>query len=171
MATVKLQHAIQTRPVQPADHPYLFDLYASTRQDIWAMADWSDVRKLDFIRSQFTAQTVDYKRRFPRGSFDVILHQGEPAGRLSVDRGDAEIRVIDIIVAPAYRQRGIARHLMRGLLAEAAQRRVPVRLYAAPNSPAMDWYQRLGFRQIGQSEFAYHMQWNPAGAVAPALRT
>lgn len=171
MATVNLKDIIRTRPVRPEDHDFLFELYASTRQDVWALIDWSEQRKLDFVRSQFNAQRIDYTRRFPADTFKIILEGDVPVGRLYLHRGETEIRVVDIIVARSHRGRGIARHLMRQILDEADTRGVPVRLHVQPANFAAAWYERLGFETIAQAEYSNELQRNPAGHGAPVCNS
>ncbi len=88
--------ATTLRPVTPDDHELLYRIYASTREDEMAQVDWTREQIEDFLRFQFEAQHKYYMEQFPDAAFDLILLDGEPVGRLYVDRRDDEIRLIDI---------------------------------------------------------------------------
>lgn len=136
------------RPVTAADAPFLYALYASTRAEEMALLAWPPEQQAAFLRMQFQAQHAHYQHHFALASFDVIEHAGHAIGRLYVDRRADEIRVIDIVLLPAYRRRGIGSQHMRQLLDEAAAARLPLRLHVEQFNPALRWYQRLGFEQI-----------------------
>lgn len=77
---------VSLRSVEPADEEFLLGLYATTRADELALTDWTDEQKAAFVRHQFDAQTHHYREHYPTATFDVILVDDEPAGRLYVDR-------------------------------------------------------------------------------------
>jgi ribosomal protein S18 acetylase RimI-like enzyme len=83
-----------------------------------------------------------------RAAFDVILVDGQPAGRLYVSREDDEIRIVDIALLPEYCNRGIGTTLLKGLQSEAAAAGKPLRIHVERFNPALRLYERLGFRQI-----------------------
>ena len=78
--------AITLRPTRPDDHPFLCALYASTREQELAAVPWDAAQKAAFVRMQFDAQHAHYQEHYAGAAFDVILVDGQPAGRLYVDR-------------------------------------------------------------------------------------
>src|SRR5512147_529014 len=98
---------ISLRPVVSGDQDFLIEVYASTRTEELAIVPWTDEQRDQFIRSQFNAQQHHYAEKYPTGSHDVIESDGKPVGRLYVARLDREIRIIDITLIPAERNRGI----------------------------------------------------------------
>ena len=155
------EHHIQTRPIDDGDADFLFRLYASTRQDELAPVPWTDEQKHAFLKQQFDAQHSHYQQYFPEASFDVLLSDGTAIGRLYVDRRDDEIRIIDIALLPEHRGRGIGGAIMTELLAEAQDKRLPVRIHVERNNPALRLYERLGFAQVEDQGVYLLMQWNP----------
>ncbi len=153
--------ATTLRPLTAADEPFLYRLYASTREEEMQLVNWSPDQKTAFLRMQFQAQHTYYQQEFPTAAFDVIELRGQPIGRLYVERLDQEIHLIDIALVPAYRQRGIGRGYMRMLLREARDKQVPVRLYVEQFNPAYEWYRRLGFRKIEDMGVYILMRWQP----------
>jgi ribosomal protein S18 acetylase RimI-like enzyme len=89
-----------------------------------------------------------------------------PVGRLYVDRRDDEIRILDIALIPEARGGGIGGLLLGDLIAEAGSARKPIRIHVERANRALSLYQRLGFSEIGQTDFYYLMEWNPGANSA-----
>jgi ribosomal protein S18 acetylase RimI-like enzyme len=149
------------RPVRPGDEDFLFAVYASTRTEELAVLPWSAADKTAFLRLQFAAQHRDYHERSPAAAFDVIERDGEPVGRLYVERRTDEIRVIDIALLPAHRNAGIGGALIAAVLHEAAATARPVRIHVERDNRARVLYDRFGFVAIGTSGPYVLMEWRP----------
>ena len=139
---------IRLRPAGPDDRPLLYDVYASTRTEEMAVVGWDAAQVEAFLTQQFEVQDTYYREHYPHASFDVVLADGTPAGRLSVARGPEEIRVVDIALLPAFRNRGIGTTLLRELIDEGASSGRPVTVHVERFNPAMRLYERLGFRPV-----------------------
>ena len=125
--------------------------------------DWTDEQKDRFLDFQFGAQHDYYQEQFPDARFELVLVDGEPAGRLYVDRRADEIRLIDIALLPEFRRRGIGGRLMRQVLEEGRAAGLPVQIHVEQNNPAMRLYDRLGFRRVEDQGVYYLMRWEPEG--------
>ena len=148
------------RPIRLDDHPFLLELYASTREQELAALPWDAAQKAAFVRMQFDAQHAQYQEHYAGAAFDIILINGQPAGRLYVARKDEEIRIVDIALLPDYCNRGIGTTLLRGLQSEAAAvGRKPLRIHVERFNPALRLYERLGFRQIADRGVYLFMEW------------
>ena len=79
--------------------------------------------KRAFVEHQYTAQDVYYQSEFPGSTHQVILLNGEPAGRIYLHRTPEEIAILDMVILPAFRRRGIASTLIKRLQEEAKQDR------------------------------------------------
>ena len=156
------------RPIDPeVDRPFLLRVYSSTREEEMAMVPWDEGEKRSFLEMQFRAQHVHYMEHFSQASFDLILCEGEPVGRLYVDRRPDEIRLIDIALLPEHRGRGLGGSIMADLLAEGEGQGLPVQIHVEQNNPAMRLYERLGFEKV-EDQGVYHlMKWTPP-AHSPA---
>lgn len=152
---------ITFRPVEDGDLEFLARLYASTREYEMAQVPWSEEQKAAFLRQQFQAQHDFYMEQFGDAQFSVVLLDGEPAGRLYVDRREDEIRLIDIALLPEHRGRGIGGGLMRDLLAEGEEAGLPVRIHVEKNNPAYRLYDRLGFERIEDQGVYDLLEWRP----------
>jgi ribosomal protein S18 acetylase RimI-like enzyme len=120
-------------------------VYASTRAEELAVVPWDDVQKEAFLRQQFDAQDAWWHENYAEASFDVILVDGEPAGRLYVHRGPSEIRIVDIALLPEHRGSGVGTRLLDDLLAEGDAGAKNVTIHVERMNPALRLYERLGF--------------------------
>jgi ribosomal protein S18 acetylase RimI-like enzyme len=118
---------------------------------------------------QFDAQDRDYRARFPDARFDVVDRDGAPIGRLIVERGEDEIRILDIALLPEHRGAGGGSALLRDLLAEAAASSKRVAIHVERANPARRLYERLGFRVEADDDAIYlFMLWRPEGQAKTA---
>jgi ribosomal protein S18 acetylase RimI-like enzyme len=141
---------VRLRRVEEADMAFLVDLYASTREQELAQVDWDDGLKRAFVEQQFAAQDAHYRQNYPGATLDVVEADGEPAGRLYVFRGDSDIRIMDIALAPPFRGRGIGTKLLQALIEEADASGSKLSIHVEHNNPARSLYDRLGFRPVGE---------------------
>lgn len=159
---------IAFRPISDEDLPFLARLYASTRWEELAGVPWTDEQKHGFLRFQFDAQHDHYTKHYPRASFDLVLVDGEPAGRLYVDEWAREIRLVDVALLPGFRNRGLGTHLVGGVMARAEAAGKPLTIHVEGFNPALSLYERLGFRRIGEHGPYLLMEWRPPSAPPPA---
>jgi ribosomal protein S18 acetylase RimI-like enzyme len=147
------------RTVRPEDTPFLFRVYASTREEELRHVPWTPAEKTAFLRQQFEAQHVFYQEQYVGARFEVILRDGEPIGRLYVARWPDEIRVVDIALLPDHRGSGIGTRILRDLLAEAAAAGQAVRIHVEKLNPAWRLYARLGFAPIEDKGVYVLLEW------------
>ena len=148
------------RPATEADREFLLELYASTREPELARVDWDDALKRAFVEQQFAAQDEHYRSHYPGASLDVIELDGRRAGRLYVYRGEEDIRIMDIAVAPEFRGRGIGSALIEELIAEARSSGRSVSIHVEMQNPARALYERLGFVPVGEHGVYVLMEWS-----------
>lgn len=134
---------ITVRPVTPADHDALLQVYATTRADLAALPP--DVAG-PLIGLQYQAQDQTWRAAHPGATFQAVLADGDDVvGRLHVDRSISPWVLIDVIVAPQHQSTGIGTTLLANLLTEADAAGQTIHLHADNNSRAAAWYARLGF--------------------------
>lgn len=153
--------SILLRDVTAEDERFLREVYASTRALELSLVPWSDEQREAFLRFQFDAQDSHYRQQYPEASFQVILKDDEPVGRLYLVRGSAEIKILDITVLPQDRNAGIGTTLLRELLAEAEQTARPVVIWVEHFNPSQNLFKRLGFSQIQEDGYNHLMEWRP----------
>jgi len=110
---------------------------------------------------QFDAQRAHYQTYAPQSEWLVILLDGQPAGRLIVDRSDAQrIALKDIAILPEFRGRGAGTYVLQALIEEARAAGKQLLLHVEAFNPALKLYQRLGFRPTGVQRGVYEeMVW------------
>ncbi len=142
---------ITFRPVESDDSAFLLEVYSSTRREELAQAtDWSEAQRRAFLAQQFEFQTKDWARVHPRARREIIVLDGRDAGRLYTNRsvGDADLRVIDIALLPAFRNRGVATRIFTDLFSEADEQGWKVSIHVEHQNPAKNLYARLGFGPV-----------------------
>jgi ribosomal protein S18 acetylase RimI-like enzyme len=152
---------VTLRPVAAADEAFLLRVYASTRRDELAVTGWDDNTKEAFLAQQFRAQHDYYLATYEGASYDVILVDDEPAGRLYVARWPEEIRVMDISLLPEYRGGGVGEYLMRKFMAEGAEHDQRVTIHVERQNRAVTLYRRLGFEPVEERGVYVLMEWKP----------
>jgi GNAT superfamily N-acetyltransferase len=75
----------------------------------------------------------------------IIEVQGMPAGVFLVDRHSTYIELQQIYLLPEYQRQGIGTKLIQGLITEAQQLQIPVRLRVLVVNSAKNIYEQLGF--------------------------
>lgn len=150
---------VARRSLSGGDETLLLEIYAGTRQDELAQFGWSEVQASSFIAGQFAAQSAHYARHYPTMTAEIVLVDGEPAGRLLVDRQSDQIRIVDISLLPAFRGQLIGTELIRELQQEAAAAGKPVTIHVDNRNPAVDLYRRLGFLLVELREPYLFMRW------------
>ena len=143
-----LTHNATLRAVVPGDEAFLARVYGSTREEELNQVAWEPGHREAFLAQQFAAQHQYYREVYPAAAFQVILRDGQPAGRLYLNRGAAEHRIIDIALLAEHRNAGIGTGLLRDLMAEAAAAGKPLTIHVERFNPALRLYERLGFRLL-----------------------
>ncbi|NIM48056.1 MAG: GNAT family N-acetyltransferase [Gemmatimonadales bacterium] len=157
--------ALEKRSVTDQDLPVLFQIYADSRAEEMAESGWDATQVEQFLSWQFETQRQAYLQMFPEASFELVLLDGEPVGRLYVDRSEREIHVIDIALLTEYRRRGIGARLFAPLLEESERAGLPITLYVEQNNPILPWYRRMGFQEIDENGPYLHMKRRPTEAT------
>lgn len=137
-------------------------VYAATREPELEAAGMPREQWAPFVEHQFEAQSRHYET-YEDTSFELVLVDGKPAGRLIVARWPEELRVVDVALLPEHRGRGVGGGLLRELVEEAEERGVKVSVHVERFNPAQRLYARLGFRPVAE-ESVYVLLERPAPA-------
>lgn len=149
------------RSAQPEDEEFLFQLYASTRENEFRTLGFERAQIEPLLRMQFTAQRQWYETAYPGSDHQITMLDGAPVGRLMVHRTAEALVLVDIALVPEHRGKGIGEGLLRDLLEDSAKRGLPVRLQVLKNNAAARLYERLGFLKTGEDQMYWHMERKP----------
>jgi ribosomal protein S18 acetylase RimI-like enzyme len=157
--------AATLRPERPADKDFLRNLITATIALELGAAAWPEPMRSHLLQVQYSARRHARLAAFPdaepadsQGKYAsyIIEADGVPAGWLVVAAMSCETRVVEIMVAPELRGKGIGSAALRQVLATAAG---PVRLSVnIANGAAIRLYERLGFRKVEQDDLQFLME-------------
>lgn len=164
MATPLPPH-VELRPVTSADLEFLFQVYASSRDEERELVGWDEAAWEHFLRQQFDFQHAQYQRNYDHPAFDLIVVDGRPAGRLYVNRQAGDIRVVDIALLRDYRRLGVGGGLLQRLIDEAEREQAGISLHVERSNPILAYYRRLGF-QVEADRGVYLFMIRPPMAMA-----
>ena len=155
--------SVTRRPATAGDRPFLLRLYAAVREPELEAAGMPVEQRGAFVAQQFEAQSRQYET-YRDTTFEILLIDGEPAGRLIVARRPEELRVVDISLLPEHRGQGIGGALLGALLEEADARGVKASIHVERLNPAQRLYLRLGFRPRSEAGIYLLLERPPRGA-------
>jgi len=161
---------IALRAASSEDLPVLAGLYAQLRMPELLFTPWPQAEKRAFFDAQFRLQHDHFVRQYPRADFWVALRDEVPVGRLYLDRSTLDWRIIDILLAPAWRERGIGSRLIAWVQqrAIAAGARGIGLAVAVDNRRAHALYARLGFSESDAGDGLHQPMWWQAPSALSA---
>lgn len=160
MTTTSAVSRVVLRPIGPEDHEFLVALYGAGRAEELDQVAWPEGAREAFVRMQFDLQAAQYRAANPEGTFDVIDIDGQPAGRLYVDRRADDIRIVDIALLAPFRGAGIGGALIERVLAEAAATGRTASVHVEIHNRAAALYERLGFRPVADRGVHRLLEWS-----------
>jgi GNAT superfamily N-acetyltransferase len=126
-----------------------------------ALTGWPEAEIKAFLDLQFHFQEIQWLENYPHASFALILCAGVPVGRLYLNRQPSDLRILEIALLPAYRQRGIGRAIFMELIAEAERTHCRLSLHVERHNPIRGFYERLGFQPICARGILFYMERPP----------
>lgn len=158
------QGGLNLRPMSAADKAFIESLYRSTRDDLRMLDAENDFIE-DLIGLQQYAQTQGYGEMFPNAMYFIAEYHGERIGRVVLDFGQNEIRVVDIALVPAARGKGYGGQLLQVVQLAATKVMAPVTLSVRfDHAIAKQLYARLGF-VVEEVQMPFErMVWYPPGS-------
>ena len=153
---------VSFRPASADDEEFLYSVYATTRSEEMKLVPWNEAQQHAFLRAQFAAQQEHYRSYYPQAQHLVIMLDGQAVGRIYINRGEQEIKILDVTLLPEHRGAGIGTPLLKQILDEAAASGSSVNIYVETLSPAMHLFERLGFSSVEDDGINTLLRWSPA---------
>lgn len=117
----------------------------------------------DYLATAFSLETIVDQLENPDSFFYLLWDQDQPAGYLKLNQGPAQTELQDpagleierIYLSDRYQGQGLGQKLMDFALAQAERRGKEYVWLGVweKNRPALAFYQRNGFRKIGEHAF------------------
>jgi ribosomal protein S18 acetylase RimI-like enzyme len=120
------------------------------------------------IAHQQQLQSDDYRARYPGACYFIVEADGEPVGRVVIDRSFGVIRVVDLAIAPPARRRGHGRAVLAALQLQAAAQECVLSLRVRQdNHAARALYAALGFDEENSADGFAQLRFCPARPGPP----
>lgn len=142
-----MPEAVELRAARADDLPFLFTLYCDVRGAEVSAWGWPAAECEAFLRMQFDAQRRSYLAAYPDAIHHIVHSNGVDFGRRLVAVTPEEMRLVDIALLSAYRNRGIGTKLIQQLMDDCDATGRLLLLQVLRGNPAERFYERLGFRQ------------------------
>lgn len=158
---LRVNQPLTFRSLHPGDEAFLYEVYASTREQEMSLWASSPEEKAGFLRMQFEAQHAFYQKQFPNGDFFLVLSDGRPVGRLYLQDQGNEVLLIEVALLPKSRHLGLGRKLFEALFEAGKSRGCSVVGHVEWWNPAIYFFLRMGFQITGKSDTHYQIRWVP----------
>ncbi len=132
----------QLRPVTADDRAAVQRLHRGCYHDVVAaqFGAWDDA-----------VQDVFFEKRWAPERYRMVLLDGAVVGAVSAEQRPDCVYVLDIMIDPAFQNRGLGSSVIEHLAHEAATRGLPLRLQVLLKNRAAALYRRLGFCETGRT--------------------
>jgi RimJ/RimL family protein N-acetyltransferase len=157
---MKPKTELTLRPITDAGRELLLRIYEASRETELSAVEWDANLKRSFIEHQFDAQDAHYRKHYTGATFDIILADGEPCGRLLVHRGESQIAIMDLTVLPEFRRRGIGGEMTRRVTDEAAGSGRSVRVFLEAFNPHQAFFTNRGFTIVEDDGVSRRFEWH-----------
>lgn len=105
----------------------------------------------------YTPEYLGMLVQFRQGTFAVAERDGAVIGYVVASIRGTRGHILSIAVSPKERRKGVGRILMGEIVEELKMRGIPaITLESKRGNPAVSFYLRLGFRQVGIIPRYYH---------------
>ncbi|HIF26152.1 MAG TPA: N-acetyltransferase [Micavibrio sp.] len=135
------------------DWDFLRELYKEALYDsiVEQFGEWEDSRLDEF-----------FTHAIKRGAdFTIITSGGKDIGAMEIVDDEEFIQVEEILLLPAYQNKGIGSKIIKDVIAVAERKEKPVTLYVLKESRAKDFYEKHGFAYKSNTPTHYFMIWDP----------
>ncbi|MDE2430634.1 MAG: GNAT family N-acetyltransferase [Burkholderiales bacterium] len=161
----KLNGELSLRAVTEHDQSFLDDLYISRREDLQQLGLASAM--LDqLIKMQQQAQSLGIHQHYPNADYWIVAHGNQAVGRVVVDAGSTDFRLVDIAIIPAAQRKGIAREILFAMQERARHQNMGISLAVEKNNNvARSLYLGMGFFVHSDDMLFEQMHWRAASST------
>jgi ribosomal protein S18 acetylase RimI-like enzyme len=143
------------------DEPFLRRLVVETVAAELGASAWPEPMRTHLLGVQYESRRQSHRLNFPGADSQIIRFDGADVGWIVVNTLPDEVRLVEIMIMPELRGRGIGTAVVREILAAAGDAGKPVRLSVnLMNRAAIRLYERLGFRRTGGDDVQQFMEFH-----------
>ncbi len=146
---VKMAEEITRRPGSDLDREFL---YALLRRSLGPHIEATYGRWDEAWQREYFLKTTDPSKH------EILESNGEAIGCLLVEERPQSLQLHRILLLPEHQNRGIGARVMQQLMARASSQGKAFRLQVFRVNPAVHFYERLGFKRIGETETHFLME-------------
>lgn len=155
----KITDEIILRPLGPNEENFWREVFFDSVGRRFSALGMVGEQLNNLLEFQFQAQNKDYRANYKKASNDVILFNGERAGRVILSDEHSDLHLIDISVLSEFRNRGIGTKILQWLFNQSRRTGLPIRFYVEKLNPAFKLYERLGFKIAADVNTHFQMEW------------
>ncbi|KUM53926.1 GNAT family N-acetyltransferase [Rheinheimera sp. EpRS3] len=141
------------------DRAFLLRLFASSRP-VFSQMGLPEALATHLAEQQFQLQQTSYRQQAPNAEVFIVLLHNTPAGQLTVNHSNQDIRLMDLSIVQQHQGQGYGTALIKALQTLAHTQQLPLKLSVDhANKRALALYLKLGFDITQQQDFYYSMSW------------
>ena len=109
--------------------------------------EWDEERQEQYFEQKWNPEEID-----------LVMYGASSAGYLIVETHVDYMFLSEIVLLPDFQKQGIGTKLMKDQIAHAVSLGLPLRLRVLKANRAITLYERLGFREYGETETHIQME-------------
>ncbi|MBE7373374.1 GNAT family N-acetyltransferase [Pseudomonas lopnurensis] len=162
LSALAVDGVLHVREALPDDEPLLHSLFASGR--------YGEDAPLPavLLEQQWRLRQQAYASGYPGHATLLVQAEDRTEGMLTLHDGADRLHLLELVLRPQVRGRGLGTILLRTLQALAGQRGQALSLHVLPHNRAYDLYRRLGFLDRGGDGVQRYLEWHCSEPVQSA---
>jgi ribosomal protein S18 acetylase RimI-like enzyme len=154
------------RLASEGDSDFLFELFCSARSEL-ALLPLPKTQLEQLMKQQYEWQQKGYSSQYPDANNWMIETQSAVVGKVTLLQSASMVHIIDFIVAPEWRNRGVGSTVLNALKKYVARNSTVLRLSVdRQNFHAKRLYLRLGFAISQTSDTHEQLYWSSTNQLA-----
>lgn len=141
------------------DTPFMAQLFYSTKTLFYELGLPSEVVET-MLEHQYRLQQASYREQYPNANTYILFYHQQAVGKVMLDISEYRIHLVDFIIIPSMRGRGLGSAVLAFIKQEAMKRCLPVGLSVErENTRAKKLYLQQGFKPESYSGAYESMLW------------
>lgn len=157
----KIKNEFELKSIDIETEIELFEVFKECRSDLSWVTGFSETEKNQYLKTQFELEKTQFVTFYPKAEYYMVIKDNKCIGRLYIDYGENDIRILEIGLIEKYRNRGIGRSIIKNIIAKASEHNKSVSLQVSWfNEKALKLYEELGFFVVENNQVSYEMQFD-----------